>query len=191
MAIDVRARFQEVPKEGLDRGPLDTWGVWPLPPSRWSTFVSVLIAFKSPVHDSMAGGRAAAHPPGGGSRRWLGLAGLVRAEASMAASAYQGRFFCVSRPAPVVGHPSRIVHTIHTHRGGESSVTKVYLRQGESPENLLKRFRKRVTRDRILSDARKKRYFVSKSEQRRIAKRKAQRKERRRRWKQQRWQGRN
>jgi len=78
-----------------------------------------------------------------------------------------------------------------TQRSKEVSekVTRVYLRQGESPENLLKRFRKRVTRDRILSDAKKKRYFVSKSEQRRIAKRKAQRKERRRRWKQQRRQG--
>ena len=52
-------------------------------------------------------------------------------------------------------------------------MTKVFLRQGESIENLLKRFRKRVTRDRVLSEAKKKRYFVSKSEQRRIAKRKA------------------
>jgi len=68
-------------------------------------------------------------------------------------------------------------------------LTKVYLRQGESIENLLKRFRKRVTRDRILSEVKRKRYFVSKSEQRRIAKRKAVRKERRRRWKQQRRQG--
>ena len=65
-------------------------------------------------------------------------------------------------------------------------MTKVYLREGESVENLLKRFRKRVTRDRILSEVKRKRYFVSKSEQRRIAKRKAVRRERRRRWKQQR-----
>jgi small subunit ribosomal protein S21 len=68
-------------------------------------------------------------------------------------------------------------------------MTQVYLRQGESQEHLLRRFRKKVTRDRILSDAKRKRYFVSKSEQRRIAKRKAQRKERRRRWKQLRRQG--
>jgi small subunit ribosomal protein S21 len=68
-------------------------------------------------------------------------------------------------------------------------VTKVFARQGESIENLLKRFRKKVTRDRILSEAKRKRYFVSKSEQRRIDKRKAQRKERRRRWKQQSRQG--
>ena len=65
-------------------------------------------------------------------------------------------------------------------------MTKVVLRSGESPESLLKRFRKRVTRDRILSDAKKKRWFVSKSEQRRMALRKAKRRERKRQWKQQR-----
>ena len=69
-------------------------------------------------------------------------------------------------------------------------MTKVFLRQGESPESLLRRFRKKVIRDRVLSEAKKKRYFVSKSEQRRIAKRKALRKERRRQWKLQRQQGR-
>ena len=69
-------------------------------------------------------------------------------------------------------------------------MTKVVSRKGESPESLLKRFRKKVVRDRILGDAKKKRYFVSKSEQRRIAHRKAVRRERRRKWKQQRRQGR-
>ena len=64
-------------------------------------------------------------------------------------------------------------------------MTKVVRRSGESPESLLKRFRKKVTRDRILSDARKKRYFVSKSEQRRISLRKAKRRERKRLRKQQ------
>jgi small subunit ribosomal protein S21 len=106
----------------------------------------------------------------------------------MAASAYQGRFFCVSRPAAIVYLVQGIPLTLIG--GGEQSMTKVYLRKGESPENLLKRFRKKVTRDRILSEAKKKRYFVSKSEQRRMAKRKAQRRERRRRWKAQRRQGR-
>jgi len=48
----------------------------------------------------------------------------------------------------------------------------VKLRPGESQENLLKRFRNEVTKGRVLSDMRKKRWFVSKSEQRRIAKRK-------------------
>ena len=64
-------------------------------------------------------------------------------------------------------------------------MTKVVVRSGESPENLLKRFRKQVTRDRILSDAKKKRYFVSKSEQKRVALRKAKRRERKRQWKEQ------
>jgi len=62
----------------------------------------------------------------------------------------------------------------------------VKLRPGESQENLLKRFRKTVTKSRIMSDVRKKRWFVSKSEQRRIAKRKGIRKakklERKRAW---------
>jgi small subunit ribosomal protein S21 len=58
------------------------------------------------------------------------------------------------------------------------------LQPGESAESLLKRFRKRVTRDRILSDAKRKRWFVSKSEERRIAMRKAKRRERKRMWRQ-------
>ena len=57
----------------------------------------------------------------------------------------------------------------------------VVLRHGESQEALLRRFRKKVQRAGILRDARKKRWFMSKSEQRRIAKRKAIRKERKRR----------
>lgn len=64
-------------------------------------------------------------------------------------------------------------------------MTRVAQRSGESLERLLKRFRKKVTRDRILSNAKKKRYFVSKSQQRRLALRKAKRRERKRRWKQQ------
>ena len=59
------------------------------------------------------------------------------------------------------------------------------LRQGESPESLLRRFRKKVARDRILSEAKRKRYFVSKSEERRIAQRKAMRRERKRLWREQ------
>ena len=67
-------------------------------------------------------------------------------------------------------------------KGGESGVTRVVLHQGESQESLLRRFRKKVTRDGVLSTAKKKRFFVSKSEQRRIAQRKAIRRERRRQW---------
>ena len=55
----------------------------------------------------------------------------------------------------------------------------VDLRPGESQEGLLKRFRKEVVRDRILSTYRKKRWFVSKSEDRRLAKQRAARKARR------------
>lgn len=62
-------------------------------------------------------------------------------------------------------------------------MTKVVLRKGESQESLLRRFRKGVTKDRILSDAKRKRFFVSKSEQKRIALRKAKRRERKRQWK--------
>jgi len=65
-------------------------------------------------------------------------------------------------------------------------VTRVVIRDGESPESLLKRFRKRVTQDGILSTVKKKRFFVSKSEQRRMAHRKAIRRERRRQWREQR-----
>jgi len=64
-------------------------------------------------------------------------------------------------------------------------VTKVVLRSGETQESLLRRFRKRVTRDRILSDVKKKRFFVSKSEERRRARLKAIRKEKKRQRKEQ------
>ena len=63
-------------------------------------------------------------------------------------------------------------------------MTKVVLRSGESIEGLLKRFRKTVIRDKVLSDVKKKRYFVSNSQKRRLALRKAQRRERKRQWRQ-------
>ena len=65
-------------------------------------------------------------------------------------------------------------------------MTKVVLRDGESPESLLRRFRKQVTKDRILSDVKRKRFFVSKSELRRAELRKAMRRERKRLWRQKR-----
>lgn len=55
----------------------------------------------------------------------------------------------------------------------------VSLRSGESQESLLKRFRKEIIKTRVLSTYRKKRWFVSKGEQRRIAKQRAIRKARR------------
>ena len=60
-------------------------------------------------------------------------------------------------------------------------MTQVVLRPGESQESLLKRFRGKVAKSRILSEVRKRRYFIPKSEERRIAKRKALRLERKRR----------
>lgn len=55
----------------------------------------------------------------------------------------------------------------------------VELRSGESQDSLLKRFRKEIVKARILSTYRKKRWYVSKSEQRRLAKQRAIRKARR------------
>ncbi|MGC8879060.1 MAG: 30S ribosomal protein S21 [Anaerolineae bacterium] len=55
----------------------------------------------------------------------------------------------------------------------------VVLRPGESQESLLKRFRKEVVKNRILSTYRKKRWYVSKGEQRRLEKQRAIRKARR------------
>jgi small subunit ribosomal protein S21 len=65
-------------------------------------------------------------------------------------------------------------------KGGETVVTSVELRPGESQESLLRRFRKKVTKSRILSTVKRKRHFVSKSEQRRRARLKAIRRERKR-----------
>jgi small subunit ribosomal protein S21 len=55
----------------------------------------------------------------------------------------------------------------------------VSLRTGESQEELLKRWRKAVARSGILKSVRRKRWFVSKSEKRRMAKNRAIRKARR------------
>jgi len=56
----------------------------------------------------------------------------------------------------------------------------VNLRQNESQDSLLKRFRKKVAKSGVLSTARRKRWFVSKSELRRIEKKKAIRRIKRR-----------
>jgi small subunit ribosomal protein S21 len=69
-------------------------------------------------------------------------------------------------------------------------LASVVLEPGESQESLLRRFRKQVVKDRILSDVKKKRFFVSKSEKRRRARLKAMRRERQRRRRAQRRYGR-
>lgn len=52
--------------------------------------------------------------------------------------------------------------------------------EDESQEQLLRRFRRKVIRSRILSEVRQKRWFISKSELKRINKKKAIRRLRRR-----------
>ena len=52
-------------------------------------------------------------------------------------------------------------------------MTTVKLRTNESQDNLLRRFRKKVVKSGVLSTIRNKRWFVSKSEQRRMEKKKA------------------
>lgn len=56
----------------------------------------------------------------------------------------------------------------------------VTLRSGESQDQLLKRFRKKVVKSGVLSTVRRKRWFVSKSEQRRMEKKKSARRIKRR-----------
>jgi small subunit ribosomal protein S21 len=58
----------------------------------------------------------------------------------------------------------------------------VKLRNGESQDQLLKRFRKKVVKSGVLSTIRNKRWFVSKSEQRRMEKKKAARRIKRKRF---------
>jgi small subunit ribosomal protein S21 len=56
----------------------------------------------------------------------------------------------------------------------------VSLRSGESQDQLLKRFRKKVVKSGVLSTVRRKRWFVSKSEQRRMERKKSTRRIKRR-----------
>lgn len=65
--------------------------------------------------------------------------------------------------------------------GGEyGNMAHVTLKPGESQDSLLRRFRKRVTNSGVLSTVRRKRWHISKSELRRIEKKKAIRRSRRR-----------
>lgn len=56
----------------------------------------------------------------------------------------------------------------------------VVLRPNESQDMLLKRFRKKVVKSGVLSTVRRKRWFISKSELRRVEKKKAIRRIKRR-----------
>ena len=59
-------------------------------------------------------------------------------------------------------------------------MTIVVLRSNESQESLLKRFRKKIVKSGVLSTMRRKRWFISKSEQRRMEDKKAIRRLKRR-----------
>jgi small subunit ribosomal protein S21 len=59
-------------------------------------------------------------------------------------------------------------------------MASVKLKPNESQEALLRRFRKKVTNSGVLSTVRRKRWHISKSELRRIEKKKAIRRSRRR-----------
>ena len=59
-------------------------------------------------------------------------------------------------------------------------MTTVTLRPNESQEQLLKRFRKKVVKSGVLSTVRRKHWYVSKSEQRRMERKKAIRRIKRR-----------
>ena len=60
----------------------------------------------------------------------------------------------------------------YTFNGGYV-LTKVKLRDGESQDKLMRRFRKAVIRGKVLGEVRKRRWFISKSEQKRMDKKKA------------------
>lgn len=59
-------------------------------------------------------------------------------------------------------------------------MTVVVIRPSESQDQLLKRFRKKVVKSGVLSTVRRKRWFISKSELRRVEKKKAIRRIKRR-----------
>ena len=59
-------------------------------------------------------------------------------------------------------------------------MASVVLRPNESQDQLLKRFRKKVVKSGVLSTVRRKRWFISKSELRRVEKKKAIRRMKRR-----------
>jgi small subunit ribosomal protein S21 len=61
-----------------------------------------------------------------------------------------------------------------SEEGGEVMAI-VRIRNGESQDQLLKRFRKKVVKSGVLSTVRRKRWFVSKNEQRRMERKKAAR----------------
>jgi len=66
------------------------------------------------------------------------------------------------------------------NRGEVNVLTVVVIRPNESQDGLLKRFRKKIVKSGVLSTVRRKRWFISKSELRRVEKKKAIRRLKRR-----------
>jgi small subunit ribosomal protein S21 len=67
----------------------------------------------------------------------------------------------------------------------------VEIRHGESGEQLLRRFRKKVQRARVMPAVRRKRWYMKPSDVRRLKQRKAIRRQRRREWRKERRQNRS
>lgn len=72
------------------------------------------------------------------------------------------------------------IQNLNRKGGDDRHMAHVSLKPNESQESLLRRFRKRVTNSGVLSTVRRKRWYISKSELRRIEKKKAIRRARRR-----------
>jgi small subunit ribosomal protein S21 len=85
-------------------------------------------------------------------------------------------------------HPGgALIEVPEIHKDQEVKVlVKVVKRKGESEQQLMHRFRKAVSRSGKMSEVRKRRWFISKNEERRLAKKKAIRRLKRRQWKRER-----
>jgi len=77
------------------------------------------------------------------------------------------------RTGPGIGQMSDLPILINHLWREVRFLATVSLRQNESQDSLLKRFRKKVVKSGILSTVRRKRWFISKSENRRMEKKKA------------------
>lgn len=100
----------------------------------------------------------------------------LRGEARVVQTATQSSFLTLK--LPMARHAVFLFY--FPARGGEKPMASVVLRPNESQDSLLKRFRKKVVKSGVLSTIRKKRWFVSKSETRRVEKKKAIRRIKRR-----------
>jgi small subunit ribosomal protein S21 len=87
-------------------------------------------------------------------------------------------FYCAIFLGCVCDWSSFFISSLYV-KGGDN-MTSVNLRNNESQEQLLKRFRKKVVKSGVLSTVRRKRWFVSKSEQRRMDDKKSARRMKRR-----------